>query len=241
VLTGRLPRTLLSVVIGGSYACSSVGREAPPARATGQAAAAPATPDPDFVEPLCPAPTLVSREEALASLDRSAALWHDIVQKWGDSYGYLRSAHLEGHRYHHTYQQVQDGAVVERRCMDPTRNADHAYYEPKAKLGTHDECHDVLTVEALHDECRALITQAPSRVHFASGLDGLLGVCALPGSCCTPESATCLTLRAVFPFGQAPCVVGNRLESTGSRWRLASDRPFTRDCYCQGGLVACDD
>lgn len=196
----------------------------------------------DFIEPVCEADGLMSRDAALALLERSLARWRQLRDGWAGRYGYLRSYSFGSDHYQHTFFEVEQGAVVERRCRDyPNGQSEyHLYYEGPRDIGEHDECHAPLSIESLHEECRAIIEHAPGAVRFAAHPDGLLGICGLPESCCQPDSATCVSVRAAYRLGEAPCFDHALLRPQGWTFSGAGTVP-SRACHCRDSMLACDD
>jgi hypothetical protein len=199
----------------------------------------------DFIEPLAAERGLVSKQVALALLRRSSRRWHELMAGWPRGYGYLRSHRLKGERYRHTYVDVAAGRVVSRFGLDVSRYAnDRAFREVGEQIGEHDDFDPALTIEQIHERCRALIAIAPGQMRLMTRADGLLAACALPGSRCEIESDACFTLHAVFAVGERPCVAGAELRPHGSRWPLTlgpNPDVFGRHCFCENGMVGCED
>jgi hypothetical protein len=199
----------------------------------------------DFIEPLAPDRGLVSKQVALALLRRSSRRWHDLMAGWPRGYGYLRSHRFDGDRYRHTYVDVVAGRVVSRFGLEVARYGnDTGFREVGGQIGEHDDFHPALTIEQIHDRCRALIAIAPGKIRLMTRADGLLAACALPESACEVDSDACLTVHAVFALGERPCVAGAELSPDRSRWPLIlgpNPDVFGRHCSCENGMVGCED
>jgi hypothetical protein len=197
----------------------------------------------DFIEPLAPDRGLVSKQVALALLSRSSRRWHGLIAGWPRGYGYLRSHRLEGEQhYRHTYVDVAAGRVVQRFGLEVFRYGnDRAFRKVGGQIGEHDAFDPALTIEQIHERCRALIAMAPGQIRVMTRADGLLAACALPVSACEPDSDACLSVHAVFALGERPCVAAAELTPHKSSWPLAPEDVFHRRCFCENGMVGCED
>jgi hypothetical protein len=112
--------------------------------------------------------------------DQSRETWDELRAEASGNYSYTRYlTTFQGPQYK-TYFSVEDDVVVIRELI-PLPGSDHeAWYEYGNEVGSHDDGHEVLTIDEIYDRCATDILQRdPTQydIYLDYFTDGVLHTC----------------------------------------------------------------
>lgn len=134
-----------------------------------------------------------SNEEHLEALADSKIAWDDAKAKHANSYTYTRDFHsFFGNFGFQTTLVVANGIVVERHYKAQALSGGDStqWSETGADVGSHQEGHPAVTVDALYDECKNVtLTQDEDKnfINFTVDQDNFLQVCTYTPLACQDD------------------------------------------------------